>query len=790
VFVAKIRGGDDFKFGCPQRQKDEVFLKISPELGFPSSGTKQADLRAIRFRRRLGRLGIGLAAVLSFAGIPPGAAETPDSGPLVIPVGLDCYRMWDQWPSQRIGARAYMRSTYDRSGGNDDASHFLYQKYDGTSVALDVTGPGVLYFARYNHWHGSPWHYVVDGTDHVLAETSTPDPDRPVTASVFEPSAALPSPLTFTWSTTMGADLMWVPIPFEKAFQMAYGRTHYGTGYYIYDRYVGGAALSRPIETWDATAPDGDVLALVNRAGTDIAPRAGTPDGERIGIRRIEGSVAVLGPQALATLVETRVENPSMIRALEFSVPRAGAIDFGRTRLRVTWDGRRDASIDAPVSLFFGSGTLYNRDNREYLVKAFPISIRFDAERVNLACYFPMPFFRSAKFELVGNGGTQVRDIRWSVRFHPIRGEPNQEGYFHASYRDHGLPQRGRDLVLLDTRQVEGATEWSGSFVGTSFIFSDRANLETLEGDPRFFFDDSRTPQAQGTGTEEWCGGGDYWGGRNMTLAFAGHPVGAHGPAEARNEEDKIESAYRFLLADMMPFGKNALICLEHGGTDESVEHYRSVAYWYGIPSPSLVRTDTLKVGDSIDEGTHLYVSPDASAPYAITSRYELGVDHVAGPGSPEVFPAETDHGRKTAGTSEFTLRLDPRNLGVLLRRKLDYGFPNQRAEIFVAAGDGKDFVPAGTWYLAGGNTCVYSNPREETGAAQHIVQVSNRRFRDDEFLVPRALSAGRSSIRVRVRFTPVAIPLFPGRPLPELAWSEIRYDAYCFVMPSWQPGQ
>ncbi len=51
--------------------------------------------------------------------------------------------------------------------------------------------------------------------------------------------------------------------------------------------------------------------------------------------------------------------------------------------------------------------------------------------------------------------------------------------------------------------------------------------MRTLEGDPRFFFDDSLTPQAQGTGTEEWGGGGDYWGGLNMTLPFAGHPVGA-----------------------------------------------------------------------------------------------------------------------------------------------------------------------------------------------------------------------------------------------------------------------
>jgi hypothetical protein len=98
--------------------------------------------------------------------------------------------------------------------------------------------------------------------------------------------------------------------------------------------------------------------------------------------------------------------------------------------------------------------------------------------------------------------------------------------------------------------------------------------LGTLEGDPRFFFDDSETPQAQGTGTEEWGGGGDYWGGLNMTLPFAGHPVGARSPREAKCEEDMIESAYRFLLADLMPFGRNARIQLEHGGVNESTEHY------------------------------------------------------------------------------------------------------------------------------------------------------------------------------------------------------------------------
>src|SRR5438552_14773463 len=109
-------------------------------------------------------------------------AALAEDEPPMIPVGLDAYRMWDKWAQHRIGMRTYMRSTYDRSGGNEaaDASHFLRQEFADRSVTLDVEGQGYLYFVRTNHWHGSPWHYVLDGTDHVVAESSTADPTMPV----------------------------------------------------------------------------------------------------------------------------------------------------------------------------------------------------------------------------------------------------------------------------------------------------------------------------------------------------------------------------------------------------------------------------------------------------------------------------------------------------------------------------------------------------------------------------------------------------------------------------------
>lgn len=911
-----------------------------------------------------------LACAIALLAATSAMAASPAEPP-VIPVGLDAYRQWDRWPQQRIGARAYMRSTYDRRGGNEgaDASHFLYQLADDFNVTLDVAGQGVLYFARTNHWHGSPWRYEVDGVDHIVRETGTADPvnaKSTLKETVFIPEELFPNPLTWTWSTTKGADLMWVPLPFERTFRMAYSRTRYGTGYYIYHLYDRSAPLSQPIQSWDGkTPPARDVLDLLNRAGTDLAPSPGTLEGDRLDVQEGFGHISLAPEQSV--VLTTLTAAPATVRAIQFSVPVDQALAFGRTRLRVTWDGRDEPSIDAPIALFFGAGTLYNRDGREYLVKGFPVHIRFVDGRVRLACYFPMPFFKSARFELVGSS-SPITDIRWHVRHHPLNVPANHVGYFHATYRDHPSPEPGHDLVLLDTREVEGSPEWSGSFVGSSWIFSHRGVLNTLEGDPRFFFDDSQTPQAYGTGTEEWGGGGDYWGGLNMTLPLAGHPCGARSAKEAKCDEDLIESAYRFLLADSMPFGRRAVIRLEHGGENESGEHYETVAYWYGAPAATLVQTDELKIGDDGSEREHRYDSPQAFEPYEITSRYEWGVDtlpagrdqgeerplaeptdfaefefeahagtyyiwvrgknldgdnmsdavwfqfdegigtdrlaggyahpkgfgnwldrfpantyawssalpqdppqtvtfdhagrhrlrlqprhtgHVVeqiwlsatqrdlpGPtGKPsarvgdivlaaaeanrrrgemqiiedpssqtgrvlrvggstagrpvEVYPSHTDTGRKTTGVSEFTLKLNPQNFGVLLRRKLDYSFPNQCAEVFVADGDAdrpNAFKSAGIWYLAGSNTCVYSNPGEELGATQHVVQTSNRRFRDDEFLVPRELTRGRSAIRVRIRFTPVDIPLFPGRPLPELAWSEIRYTAYCWVMPSTYP--
>jgi len=701
--------------------------------------------------------------------------------------------MWEKWPQLRIGSRAYMRSTHDRTGGNESAcaSHYYYQERGNFSVALHTEGKGCLYFVRTNCWHGSPWHYEIDGKDTVVAETATADPVRWLKehrwtpnppSTQFEPHEILPEPLTQTWTTTRGADLNWVPMPFGKSLRLAYGRTRYGTGYYIYHKFVPDAPLTGPHTAFDwKTSPDTKVLQLLKSAGSDIGPKPGKS------VTRISGTLA-LGVSEQAEVFTIR-RAPSMMRALEFSIPQANDEAFSDVRLRITWDNRAWPSVDAPFAMFFGAGAFYNDDGREFLVKGLPMVIRYAGGRIRCSCFFPMPFFRSARVELLNATGHAFSNIRWSARYSPYAGPLNHVAYFHATHRDFPSPQPGKDLVLLDTRGVEGSQDWCGHFAGTSFIFTRRSFLNTLEGIPRFFFDDAESPQGHGTGTEEWGGGGDYWGGRNMTLPLAGHPTGSPEPqGQPKHTLDMLHSAYRFLLADLMPFGRNARIQLEHGGENETTEHYETVTYWYGLPGAFLVETDRLNVGNATSERKHQYSSPQASPAAEVVSRFEIGVDHIDhDPAKAEVFPAHAEVERHTPGTSEFTLKLRPDNFGVMLRRRFDYLYPNQRADVYVAETcPGAEFVHAGVWFSPGSNTCIHSNPKEEDGPAQQELRTCNRRFKESEFLIARKLTAGRRAIRVRVVCRPDDRPLAPGLPFPaRSAWSEIFYAAYCFVMPT-----
>jgi hypothetical protein len=85
----------------------------------------------------------------------------------------------------------------------------------------------------------------------------------------------------------------------------------------------------------------------------------------------------------------------------------------------------------------------------------------------------------------------------------------------------------------------------------------------------------------------------------------------------------------------------------------------------------------------------------------------------------------------------------------------------------------------------------VHSRPQggnfteAELAPTEHNVITSNRRWRDDELLIPRRLTHGIERLEVRIEHMPDNRELYPGHPFPVAnAWSESRYWAFCYRLP------
>ena len=90
-----------------------------------------------------------------------------------------------------------------------------------------------------------------------------------------------------------------------------------------------------------------------------------------------------------------------------------------------------------------------------------------------------------------------------------------------------------------------------------------------------------------------------------------------------------------------------------------------------------------------------------------------------------------------------------------------------------------------GIWYLAGANSFLHSQTKGELGKRELSIITSNRRFRDDEFLIPANFTKGKSAIKVQIKFVPNNQELSPGKPFPQKsAWSELDYEVYSYIIP------
>ena len=234
------------------------------------------------------------------------------------------------------------------------------------------------------------------------------------------------------------------------------------------------------------------------------------------------------------------------------------------------------------------------------------------------------------------------------------------------------------------------------------------------------------------------------------------------------------------------------------------MKHYETVTYWYGIQQPGLAADRRARRRQRSErEIARTTVRPMQPRRKHVESRHEVGVDQVPtmtdgetnGDCSPRS-PTTAGARRRTPNSCSDSTRM---RVGVMLRRRLDLAVSQPEGQHLrgrrggreAGVGKGRHLVHGRRQHgrlrrsADGHSRARDSTQQVELHAAGTSPQTSNRRWREDEFLLPPQADA-----RAATRFAsaanscPSANPLFPGHPPQEEAWTEFRYWAYCFVMP------
>ncbi|PFG47066.1 Protein of unknown function (DUF2961) [Amycolatopsis sulphurea] len=388
-------------------------------------------------------------------------------------------------------------------------------------------------------------------------------------------------------------------------------------------------------------------------------------------------------------------------------------------RLRIAFDGK--TTVDSPLGEFFGSG-LGRFDSRTMLSS-------IDAtDGGSFTAWWPMPYRRSAVVELVNTSGVPITGAGVEVTAAPDPGaatglRPGGElGYFTATSHA-GSTKTGADWPILD---VTGRGVFYGETQTMRGLISSGNQRNHLEGDERVYVDGVASPQWYGTGTEDFFESGWYFrDGTIFAMPLAGDPAYQVAGDGCRYD---CTGAIRLLAGDGVPFSSALTFGIEHGPVDDSPAVYSSTAYWYGQPGQGLRQADSFDVGDDAGRAAHGYAAGGETRE-TLTSAFEG--TKINGPVT-KVSTAAT-------GPVRFTMALDPRNSGARLVRAGDQNAAYQRAAVFV------DDKLVGSW----------TQPLHNT----------THRWLEDTFALPMRITAGRSSIDVRI------VPEGDGP-----AWSAAQY--------------
>jgi hypothetical protein len=279
-------------------------------------------------------------------------------------------------------------------------------------------------------------------------------------------------------------------------------------------------------------------------------------------------------------------EGPGIVRSIWFTLADRtpeGPFVLRNLVLRMYWDGEQTPSVETPLGDFFCCGFgEFCQVNSQYIC-------------VNpawgLNCYFPMPFRKHARIEILNEHPSAV-GLFYQINYEMLD-IPEGFGYFHAQWRRTNGAGKGADHVILDG--VSGA----GQYVGTYVAWAALERYWWGEGEIKFFIDgNDEYPTICGTGTEDyfngaWC----FYKKKDGVLAedtfctpYVGYPFNSaldNTMSHMFSKDDvPMHGLYRWHAPDPVRFGSKLRVTIQQMGYNgrelfERSDDVSSVAYWY-----------------------------------------------------------------------------------------------------------------------------------------------------------------------------------------------------------------
>lgn len=458
------------------------------------------------------------------------------------------------------GVNSPIITSYDRTGGNDDFSHFERKGPDGWAVLADLTGPG--YVTRFwttgmHAQHGLRLYF--DGERRPRIDT---------TVEHFFGAYAVPGSPVVEYRNSCWLNN--VPIPYGKRLVIMMQDSGRGPGkdgakrlYYQINYRRFGEKTYMPTRPAELSPADLDILEDLRSKWENIGNMPGDREARAVGWN------ILVDPGETATIDD--ISGPSMITALRVT-PDLSAITSALARervlrdvvFRIRWNDVDAPSVDVPLGDFFGS--MWHR-------RRFS-SMFFGMDGDSFISRFPMPFSTSATISFENQGQDRV-PLRVEADVVSLSRPITPLGYLHASWQRTTPDEVGSPHTVLSAKG-------EGKYVGCLLGVANRdKSWWVLEADETIRIDNESTPGWKGTGLEDYFNGGWYY---LNPLARPLHGLLYKSPFRTIQ--------YRFHLNDPVCFSDSVDVQFERGPDHASHAWMESVAYYY-MARPQAVMSQT-----------------------------------------------------------------------------------------------------------------------------------------------------------------------------------------------------